>query len=123
MLFNIRRKDGSIGPYSAGTFVDARGNSRQLGLHDFELKPMLNEHWTSPETHASYPIRWKIQVPSLGIDLDATTELAAQEVSGNSKIVPSYWEGAIILTGAKSGAARGSGYLEMTGYDHKLKAP
>jgi predicted secreted hydrolase len=123
MLFNIRRKDGSVDPYSAGTFVDAMGNSRELGMHDFQLEPIGSENWTSPETRATYPMQWKIRVPSLGIDLEATTKLPSQELSDNSKIVPSYWEGAIILTTAKSVAVRGSGYLEMTGYDHKLNMP
>ena len=123
MLFNIRRKDGSVDPYSAGTFVDAMGNSRELDMHDFQLEPIGSENWTSPETRATYPMQWKIRVPSLGIDLEATTKLPSQEVSDNSKIVPSYWEGAIILTTAKSAAVRGSGYLEMTGYDHKLNIP
>jgi predicted secreted hydrolase len=68
-------------------------------------------------------MQWKIRVPSLGIDLEATTKLPSQELSDNSKIVPSYWEGAIILTTAKSLAVRGSGYLEMAGYDRKLNMP
>jgi predicted secreted hydrolase len=123
MLFNIRRKDGSVNPYSAATFVDAMGNSRQLRMQEFELEPLGSENWTSPKTHATYPIRWKIRVPSLGIDLEATTELPAQEISDDSRVVPTYWEGAIILTSAKSVAVRGAGYLEMTGYDHKLKMP
>ena len=124
MLFHIRRKEGSIDPYSAGTFVDANGNSRQLGVHDFELEPISSESWISPETHGAYPIRWRIRVPSLGIALEASTVLPAQEVTSNSRIVPSYWEGAIILIGAKSGVPlRGSGYLEMTGYGHRFKMP
>ncbi len=30
MLFHIRRKDGSIDPYSAGTYVDAEGKTTHL---------------------------------------------------------------------------------------------
>ena len=123
MLFNIRRKDGSVDPYSAGTFVDAMGNSRELSRRDFQLEPMGSGKWTSPATRATYPMQWKIRVPSLGIDLEATTGLPSQEVSNSSEIVPTYWEGAIVLTTAKSVAVRGSGYLEMTGYDHKLNMP
>jgi predicted secreted hydrolase len=121
MLFRIRRKDGSIDPYSAGTFVDARGKSEHLRASEFSLEP-ARESWTSPLTHATYPIRWKILVPKLGIELEVTTPLASQELTGNSKLTPSYWEGAITLTGHRDRSlSGGTGYLEMTGYDRPFE--
>ncbi len=78
MLFRIRRKDGSIDPYSAATFVDATGASTHLRAGEFTLLP-VNDTWTSRVTHAVYPIRWKISVPSLGIELEAKTPLPSQE--------------------------------------------
>jgi predicted secreted hydrolase len=121
MLFRIRRKDGSIDPYSAGTFVDAQGKSTHLGSDEFALQP-LGDTWTSSATHAVYPIRWKLSVPRLGIDLEAATPLPSQELTGDAKVVPSYWEGAITLTGRK-GRDRldGVGYLEMTGYERPVE--
>ena len=122
MLFHIRRKDGSIDPYSAGTFVDQQGHARHLTSADFQIEP-AGEIWNSPETHATYPIRWNIRVPSLGIALSASTPLSSQELVSTSRVVPSYWEGAIFLSGSKNGAPLGgSGYLEMTGYDHPVGA-
>src|SRR4029077_12813693 len=47
MLFHIRRKDGSIDPYSAGTYVDAQGKTMHLRTSDFELQA-LDEKWKSP---------------------------------------------------------------------------
>jgi predicted secreted hydrolase len=124
MLFHIRRKDGSIDPYSAGTFVDTQGRSRHLKSSDFQLEP-AGEFWTSPVTGAKYPIHWKIRVPSLGIALETSTPLASQELAGsgaaNAKLSPNYWEGAIFLIGKKAAEElRGSGYLEMTGYDRPV---
>jgi predicted secreted hydrolase len=121
MLFRIRRKDGSIDPFSAGTFVDAQGKSTHLRAADFILRP-LAENWTSPATRASYPIAWKIVIPKLGIELEARTSLAAQELTGKSTVAPTYWEGAITLAGHRGpmGLA-GVGYLEMTGYDRAVK--
>jgi predicted secreted hydrolase len=120
MLFHIRRKDGTIDPFSAGTFVDSPGRSRHLNATDFQLEP-ADDAWISPETNAKYPIYWRVGVPVLGIELDATTPLPSQELNSKSKHSPSYWEGAISLKGTKSGAPlRGSGYLEMTGYDHPV---
>jgi predicted secreted hydrolase len=128
MLFHIRRKDGTIDPFSAGTFVDAQGNAHHLRANEFELEPadsvQAGGTWTSPETHAVYPVRWKVRVPSLGITLEASTPLPSQELTSNSKFVPNYWEGAIFLAGSKNSAAlRGSGYLEMTGYDLPVRRP
>ena len=122
MLFRIRRKDGSIDPYSSGTFVDANGAATYLLQSDFVLRP-AGTAWTSPETHATYPIEWKVSVPKLNLELQAATSLPSQELTALSKIAPSYWEGAIALTGHSGPAmVRAVGYLEMTGYDHPLEA-
>jgi len=121
MLFRIRRKDGSVDPYSAGTYVDAQGKSQHLTRADFTLTP-LQHAWTSPVTSATYPTEWNIGIPKLGIELSARTVLDSQELSGVSKLSPNYWEGAISLTGNR-GAIKlaGVGYLEMTGYDHPIR--
>lgn len=120
MLFQIRRRDGSIDSYSSGTFVDAKGHSRNIPSSEFQLSAGP-EHWTSPSTHARYPTRWEVRIPSLNLTLQATTPLQSQELVSTSKVVPSYWEGAILLQGKKNSAAvSGSGYLEMTGYDHPV---
>jgi len=121
MLFRIRRKDGSIDPYSAGTFVDSRGRTTHLRQTDFTLEP-LDKSWTSPKTNAVYPIAWKIEIPRLGVDLQASTPLASQELAGKTRLSPSYWEGAITLTGTReSKPLQGTGYLEMTGYDRPFE--
>ena len=121
MLFQIRRKDASIDPYSAGTFVGAQGRSEHLAQTDFMLTPM-GESWKSPETSATYPVRWKIVIPKLGIELEANTPLKSQELSGQSKLIPNYWEGAISVSGHKAGSPlTGVGYLEMTGYDRAVE--
>jgi predicted secreted hydrolase len=121
MLFRIRRKDGSIDPYSAGTYVDSKGKTTHLRSNDFSLEPM-GEKWTSPVTNATYPIHWKIAIPKLGIDLEAKTPLASQELTGNSKLAPNYWEGAIVLSGHHNAQPlNGAGYLEMTGYDRPVQ--
>jgi predicted secreted hydrolase len=120
MLFRIRRKDGSLDPFSASTYVDARGKSMHLRANDFILQP-LAENWTSPATHATYPIVWKITIPKLELELEAHTPLDAQELAGKTKIAPSYWEGAITLEGRRGKIPLdGVGYLEMTGYDRPV---
>lgn len=121
MLYQIRRKDGSIDPYSSGTYVDERGRPMHLRATDFSLTSH-GETWKSPATRASYPVQWRLAIPKLGIVLEARTKLKSQEISGGSKIAPSYWEGAITVEGQR-GASKlaGVGYLEMTGYDQPIE--
>ena len=121
MLFRIRRKDGSIDPYSAGTFIDSHGATTHLSTKEFMLEP-AGTTWTSPATRAMYPGRWKILVPKLGIALECETLLPSQELASTG-FVPAYWEGAITLTGKKNGSpVAGVGYLELTGYGHPIEA-
>jgi predicted secreted hydrolase len=115
MLYRLRRRDGSVEPFSSGTYVDAQGRSQHLGLSDFRLTP--GKTWQSPATGGKYPVEWGMQVPSLGVELALRTGLADQELAGGSKASPSYWEGSIEVSGKKEGRpVKGTGYLEMTGY-------
>jgi len=116
MLFQIHRKDGSTDPYSAGTYVDPKGRTTHLRRDDFVLQP-ASETWKSPQSQATYPMSWKISIPKLQLALDAKTQLPSQELASASSFAPTYWEGAVDLTGEHAGVKiAGSGYLEMTGY-------
>lgn len=114
MLYRLRHKDGSVDPFSSGSFVDAQGRSHFLSEKDFRMTP-TGETWTSPETKGTYPVQWKIVIPSLGMELHLSTPLKTQEMT--SSVGPSYWEGAVDVAGLRGSAQlRGDGYLEMTGY-------
>jgi predicted secreted hydrolase len=121
MLFRLRRKDGSIDPFSAGTYVDALGRSRHLTQKDFTLRP-LGQTWASDSDGAIYPIQWQISIPSLKITLQITTPLKQQELAGKTALSPSYWEGAIRIAGTwDTTPIAGVGYLEMSGYDRPVQ--
>ena len=121
MLFRLRRKDGSVDPFSAGTFVDRDGTSRHLEATEFRLHP-LGRRWRSARTGADYPIEWRIEVPPLGLSLEVRTPLDKQEIVTRGQVTPNYWEGAIDVQGQRQGRPiRGVGYLEMTGYDRAVK--
>jgi predicted secreted hydrolase len=123
MLFHLRREDGSIDSHSAGTYIDAHGKTMNLKSKDFLLQPD-GATWTSPESHATYPIRWKIDIPQLQIELEAATPLASQELVSKGTFAPTYWEGAISLKGTQGAKPlAGVGYLEMTGYDRPVQFP
>jgi predicted secreted hydrolase len=101
MLFELRRKDGTIDPDSAGTFVDRNGAARHLTAKDFSLVPEMK--------HGLYPVKWRLLAPGLGVDVTCTAAVMDQELHGRTN----YWEGAVTYSGSRTGV----GYLEMTGYD------
>ncbi len=110
MLFQLRRKDGTIEPLSAGTFVDRQGGSKHLARSEFSLEPIA--FWTSPNTKARYPIRWRVRAPAAGFDGECGAVVTEQELALGGT---NYWEGAVACQGA------GVGYLEMTGYDKPIR--
>jgi predicted secreted hydrolase len=115
MLFRLRRSDGAVDPYSAGTYVDAQGRSRHLAAGDFTLTP--GKIWTSGATGGRYPVEWTIVVPSLDFKAAVRTPLARQEITGSRN----YWEGAIDIDATRLGRRQsGVGYLEMTGYAGRI---
>jgi predicted secreted hydrolase len=120
MFYRLRDKSGGGDPYSSGTFVDRNGGSHLLESKDFALEE-TGEKWNSPTTKATYPVGWRLTVPSLGLDLTETTPLKNQELDAVAGPGPSYWEGAVRFAGVRVGRpVIGSGYLEMTGYDRVL---
>ena len=120
MLYRLRHRDGSVDPFSSGTYVDANGKSTFLSVRDFSMTP-TGETYRSPVTKAIYPIAWRVTIPSLRLELQLKTPLASQELSSGSSAGLSYWEGAIDISGRRGGVPiTGVGYLEMTGYDKPM---
>jgi predicted secreted hydrolase len=121
MLYRLRHKDGTTDPYSSGTYIDSEGRTRFLGVRDFTMQA-LDEVWKSPRSGARYPTAWRVTVPALTLDLQIGTPMQAQELAGKTRLSPSYWEGAVDVSGRRGASPiSGAGYLEMTGYDRPLE--
>jgi len=119
MLYLMRRKDGSIDPYSSGTLVSADGTVKTLSLKDYRIEVL--ERWKSPTSGAAYPMKWQVTIPSEAIVLEITPAFPEQELITNRSTRVTYWEGAVRIRGTTSGkAVGGNGYVEMTGYAGKL---
>jgi predicted secreted hydrolase len=111
MVFQLRKEDGSIDPFSSGTFVAADGSTRPLSRDDFEIR--VEDTWRSPATGASYPAAWTLSVPAVDLVLEIEPLLADQELT----VSYAYWEGAVQAEGVREGrSVGGSGYVELTGY-------
>ena len=111
MVFQIRKADGSLDPFSSGTWIAQNGEIRHLSLSDFDIQALGT--WKSPHSGATYPARWSVKVPQLGLDLQIEPWLADQELN----VSYSYWEGAVRVQGQRLGQpVSGNGYVELTGY-------
>lgn len=112
MFFEIRNRDGSVEPFSSGTFIGRDGSVTPLSLGDWSLG--VTDEWRSPETGITYPAGWEISVPEFGIELIGRPLINNQELT----VSTTYWEGAVEYQGSHNGAPlAGRGYVEMTGYE------
>jgi predicted secreted hydrolase len=111
MVFQIRRSDGEIDPYSSGTVIGPNGETIHLDQNHFEIQ--VNESWRSATSAATYPAAWTIQIPHLNLSLNIAPYLADQEMN----VSYDYWEGAVSVKGTIDGqTVTGAGYVELTGY-------
>jgi predicted secreted hydrolase len=111
MYFQIRREDGTVEPVSGGTLVGGDGQTRRLRAHEVSVEVL--ERWTSRESGASYPVRWRLVSGPAALDLEVDRRLDGQEMRTSF----TYWEGAVGVRGTSAGrAVAGDGYVEMTGY-------
>jgi predicted secreted hydrolase len=119
MLYLMRRKDGSVDPYSSGTIVSGDATTKPLKLSDYRVEVL--DRWKSPKSGASYPMKWKVTIPSEQVELEITPALTDQELITNRSTRVTYWEGAVSVKGTvRNKPIAGHGYVEMTGYAGRL---
>jgi predicted secreted hydrolase len=108
MVGQIRLIGGGKEPAFGGLLIDADGTARYLASDEFTITP--TGEWTSPHTGATYPAGWEIAIlGDDGFTFEVTPLQPDQELHDSD---PSYWEGAVAL----SGGVTGYGYAELTGY-------
>ncbi|MCY1034004.1 carotenoid 1,2-hydratase [Corallococcus sp. BB11-1] len=114
MNYQLRNKDGSADPFSAGTWNPPSGDAVHLSREDVKLEVL--DTWKSPRG-TKYPSRWRLQVPRLSLDLTVTPRLENQELPVSVR----YWEGTVSLEGTREGKpVQGRGYVELTGYADRM---
>ena len=114
MVYTLRLLDGTLDSRSSGTLVTRDGITR-IGFDEFQITP--GRHWASPTSGAVYPVSWRVEVPKLGLALNVTAALDAQELVTAKSTGVTYWEGTINIHGTRNNVpVYGRGYLEMTGY-------
>jgi predicted secreted hydrolase len=115
MLFEIRRRDGSIDPRSSGTLIEKDGRAIHIPFADFALAS--SDKWRSAASGAAYPTTWTIELPRYGLRVNVKAAFADQELRALESTGVTYWEGSVQVTGTSGDKpVTGRGYLEMTGY-------
>jgi predicted secreted hydrolase len=119
MIYQIRHRDGKIDPYSSGTIVLQNGNRHHLLLKEFQVQSL--DRWKSPKSGATYPSKWRIEVPGERIELLLVPTVENQELITQGSTRVTYWEGSVKVVGKNQDQpVRGMGYVELTGYAKPL---
>ena len=111
MLYRLRRRDGTVDPFSAGAVVDTRGAARTMTHDDVRMEVLGT--WTSPASRVRYPSGWRLTLPRENLTLEIAPRLTDQELRVGTR----YWEGAVAVRGsAAEKPVTGQGYVELVGY-------
>ena len=94
--------------YRSGTWINPQGDATPLANTDIIMTPLT----TSTVAGREIPTRWRLEVPSAGVDINVEAPYANRWMTTS---VP-YWEGEVQISDRASGEPLGEGYLEMTGY-------
>jgi len=119
MLFQLRKKDGTIEASSSGTIIEKDGTWRHLRQSDIWLN--VKAQWKSPKSGGTYPAQWHITIPAAHIDITLAPIVASQELITEASTGVTYWEGAVTGSGTSRGIQIAvEGYAELTGYAGSL---
>lgn len=119
MLYQIRRREGRVDPYSSGTMVVKNRGPQHLSREEVSIQVLKT--WKSPRSQATYPAGWRIAIPRQDLILRVTPVLADQELLTLKSTRVIYWEGLVTVEGTHAGRpVTGQGYVELTGYDPRF---
>ena len=91
-------------------------DGRQQAIGDVAFSP--GRTWTSMRTFHTYPTSWRLEAPSIGLDLEIDATFDDQEmITVISK--PAFWEGKCTARGTLAGrAVAGLAYIERSGFEN-----
>lgn len=105
MAYRFRDAEGATA-FSSGTWISEQRSASHLYAEELEWRPL--RYWHSPTTGHDYPVAWELRVAGRTLRIDPLFD--DQEMVGTSPFNPTYWEGAVKVSGDREGR----GFLEMT---------
>ena len=114
MATTLRRRAGGAKPRSSGVWLKPDGSAQYFGQSNMAIK--ILDEWTNPRNNTRYPARWRLQVPSISLNLEIVPSIADQTVEESM----AYWGGLVDIQGKFNGKpTTGHGFAELTGYAAK----
>ena len=107
MFYNLRNRQGTSDPHSAGSILTADNRQISLDHTDLILTPT---RWWENARGVRYPIAWELYIKPLQRKIMVESVLDDQEMN----LSVNYWEGMVSVTEQEEQI--GKGYLELTGY-------
>jgi len=121
MLYQLRRLDGTPDTTSSGSLITSDGSVIHIRRDQMRIEPVGK--WHSSKSGATYPMGWRVAVPSFGISVTLKPSMTDQELVARSSTNVTYWEGAVDVSGTFGNVVvSGAGYVEMTGYDKAFRS-
>ncbi|MGP7735632.1 lipocalin-like domain-containing protein [Oceanimonas smirnovii] len=108
MAFRLRGGGDNHSDYLSGSWISPDGEVMPLSAESITLTPLKN----ADVAGRHMPVHWRLTLPEQQLTLSVSAHHPNRWMHTS---VP-YWEGAVSVTDADSGAPLGRGYLEMTGY-------
>jgi len=103
-----------FGIAAAGIVCGAHGQVQRFGPDDVAFTAL--RRWRSERSGVNYPVSWRLRVGARELQIEPL--LDDQENDARLSSGALYWEGAVGVR--ENSRSVGSGYLELTGYDHPL---
>jgi predicted secreted hydrolase len=113
MAFRIRSGQGQA-YWAGGTLREPSGQVHSFGPDEVAFTP--GRRWRSPRTGTSYPVTWQLRIGPRQLTIEPLLDDQENDTRLSSGTV--YWEGAVNVQEHERPV--GTGYLELTGYDHPL---
>lgn len=123
-LIMYRVRDNATGKIlrSEATLLRKNGTQAVEKKPVFALLPGVEDaRWLDEETHISFPLRWQITLPTLGLTLTTTPAFSSQTIPVLG-IGDAIWEGVVKVSGTsgtdkgRSTPVTGQGFMELVGY-------
>jgi predicted secreted hydrolase len=116
MITEARGIDGEVAD-TYGTYMSPSGEVRNLKKTADGIRLAWDGEWTSPDTGATYPSGWALEIDSLGLDLILIPVANDQEMQVGLPIGSAYWEGKAWVGGRQNAQSiSGNAYVELSGY-------
>ena len=118
MMFRMRGIDGRA-RWAAASWREPPGSSQEARkFESSQVEWTALRRWRSPRTGVEYPVEWRVRVGDRVVVLRPLMEDQENDARGSTGTI--YWEGAVRAFDEHD-KALGRGYLELTGYDRKVR--